>query len=396
MRCSDRSIRSDFREDCDKFIIKPLLGLAGDSNGTIETPKARYFSSLQNLMRQLCTDNIRSVMKFRRIVHRPDGTWNENDMIVSDYALITKECVDGYCLKGGRNMELGTTTNISIQGAAHSTDASDILFIADMNEDRYSRSLITQQSDKENLIFLICGLVDINCGEPITVITTKAEDSKSLQYAIGKGGPTSSSRLLWTRFPWKTLSEKWRTSFSTISTAAGGCHYRWLMFERNHLIPKCNEDFPNVDYKLVPFAKTSHCERIKQHKEEYMKAHQWMINNISKAGLQASDWMRASSIRQMSVEPLHCGLRIFIIVIKYLIIGVLDYCGWICAEDQEAFQAKNHGATDTEERLPGYSKTFILKHFRECCHLPFIFDEDNPSNSTLRAGLSIAYTPLRT
>ena len=41
---------------------------------------------------------------------------------LTDYALITKECNDGYCLKGGRNIEVGTI--MIIEGTADTTDAS--------------------------------------------------------------------------------------------------------------------------------------------------------------------------------------------------------------------------------------------------------------------------------
>ena len=384
VKTGDKTIRGLFRDQCTKFSIGKLKAQQFDANGSVVQLSARYFGTLQSLCRQLATPTTRKALKFRQIVDR-SGSYDPHNppIVIHDFADIIKECVDGYQMKGGKNIELGTTTNICLEGAEHSTDATDILFIGDMDEDRYSRHLITQQHDKENQILTTLGFVDMATGEPIGVISSKCEDSKSLQMAVGRGSATSRSRLLFTRFPYDIQFKQWKKVFSPISFAAFGASCRWHAFVTERLAPYCNNHFqPPLDHNLVPYFRTSHCAQISARKAEYKKAYDWMMEQREHRGLQVSDWGRASSIRTMSVEPLHCNLRIPITNIKYLILGTIEYSEWIGAPEQEDVFKANHGS------VPNYrpcTTDEILYHARNCLGIPFSYDKDNPTTSSITA-----------
>ena len=318
-------------------------------------------------------------------------------MIIYPYFLILKKAIDGYSLKGGRSIQLATLSNCSIWAAENSTDATDVHYMADVNEDAYSRMVVDQMSDKEIWLTKILGVVDVASGAMIGVVATQAEDSKSKQFAFGRGSATSKSRLIMTRFSWAHLCAKWLTVFSPISFGSYGAHCRWTNFLNTRLRPKCAEDFPNVIPELVPFAKSMLCPHIGTLRKEYMRAHKWMKDNIQLANLQYSDWSCAESVRVKAVEPLHCTLRIPITCLKWYFLYTLQYCEWIGDEANAEFRRINHGCghedeekehedgDDGTEQYHVCTVDEILHHFKYCLGIPLSYDKECPSRSSIAA-----------
>lgn len=347
-----------------------------------------YASALQSLCLQLSTHTIRTCITWRSFtdVNHPYEDDIHRKMHIYPFWLLMKKCIDGYNLKGGRNIILSTLSNVSIYGGEHTIDAADVHYMCATSEDRYSRSITDQMSSNEILILAILGFPDMTSGYIVNVTFIECEDSKSMQLAVGRGGPTSNSRLIFTRMSWPILCSKWKTVFSPISFASHGAHRRWMKFLEERLKPKCGEgkDFPNVKPNLLPFAKTKDSDHINAHRQEYDRAYNWMTTYFKEAGLQVSDWACGQGIRTKQVEPLHCILRVVIIVLKYYFLHVIKYSEWLAGDSKEAkqFRERNHG----EEYEP-HDRKFILDHImsKDCCNIPFSFNEKSPTLSSIKA-----------
>ena len=303
-------------------------------------------------------------------------------MHIYRHCIILKKGLDGYSLKGGRSIQLGTLTNCSIRGAENSTDASDVHYMADVDEDAYSRLVVDQMSDKELFLLKTFGIPDLSSGALVGVLCTQAEDSKSMQFAAGRGGASSNSRLLWTRFSWAQMCAKWRTVFSPITFAAQQAHENWKQYMRDHLRPYCREHFPNVIAELVPFAKSKLCPAVVALKDQYLAVHKWMKSNRKKAMLQVSDWCCAESIRVKPPEPLHLTLRISIIVLKWYFLYTLEYCKWIDEPENHRFKYINHSNCSDYQV---HSSQQIVHHFRDCLGIPLSYDKDHPGKTSIAA-----------
>ena len=221
-------MRKIFTNDCIRFPITKLSATLWNEEETVIPLPARATSMLMFFLRQLCSGSIRDVMSFRRVLDTEKyGASKAEPFIIADIMVLGKVCTDGYAMKGGRNMEMATITNLSIEGAGQSTDATDILLLADMKEDRFTRGVISQYHEVEEMLLGAFGLPGLRSGENIRVATTKTEDSKSMQMAMGRGGPMSESRLLWGKEGYRKLYMEWQSCFVPMSFAAGGAHERW-------------------------------------------------------------------------------------------------------------------------------------------------------------------------
>ena len=387
-------LREEFRRQCRIFHFQAMEGTPIHQNAKPLKLPGLYSSYLQCISLQLTIPTIRRCITWRTFrderASQNYGSSRSSAFQIYPFWLIMKKCVDGYSLKGGRNIILSTLSNCSIWGGEHSIDAADIHYMCDIDEDRYSRMMTDQMSSQEGLMIQILGLIDLESGYIINVTIIDTEDSKSLQLAVGRGGPTSNSRVIFTRFSWPILSSKWKTVFSPISYASYGGHHRWEQLKERYLVPKCGEaekdddqkqkDFPNVKADLLPFAKTRASPEIKKFQSEYDDAYKWFLSQIQHGGLQVSDWVSGSGIRTKSVEPLHCTLRVSVIVLKYYHVHIIEYSLWIAGDLKlvRDFRIANHG----EDYVP-YTLDQILKHIYECLDLPFTYCKESPTKSNI-------------
>ena len=379
-------IRKEYKKQCRIFKFDKLHGTPFYP-GAISKPLAGLYSpALQSLCLQLSTCTIRNCITWRSLRDEspPYSNSRMDAMQVYPFWIIIKKCIDGYTLKGGRNIILSTLSNISIWGAEHTIDAADIHYMCDTDEDRYTRSMTDQMSSQELLLLAILGFPDLESGYIVNVTSVECEDSKSMQLAVGRGGATSNSRIIFTRFSYPLLSTKWKTAFSPISFASYGAHCRWIKFRDSRLAAKCgtDNDFPNVKPDLLPFAKTKTNAHINAHRDEYERAYKWLTANFKHAGLQVSDWACGQGIRSKSVEPLHCIIRVSIIVLKYYFLYVIEYSKWIAGDSVEKDDFRN--ANHDDDYVP-HTTPFIEKHIRECCGIPFSYNKESPTKSTINA-----------
>ena len=379
-------LQNEFQAQCAIFTFKRMMGTPLYPRAIPEPLAGLYSSALQSLTLQLATKTIRSCITWRSFKDSstPYGADFTETMQIYPFWIILKKCIDGYNLKGGRNIILSTLSNISIWGAEHTIDAADIHYMVDCEETRYSRSITDQMSSQETLTLGILGFPDIETGFPVNVTTVECEDSKSMQLAVGRGGPTSNSRVIFTRYPWSLLSSKWKTVFSPISFASYGAHSRWVKFRNSVLIPKCGpgKDFPNVEPDLLPFAKTQENKDINEHADEYRKAYKWLTTKFCDAELQVSDWACGQGMRTKAVEPLHCILRVCVIVLKYYHLHVIEYskCIGRDSDDGRFFAENNHS-----RQHAAHDFDFIMKHIKDCLGIPFTYVEESPTLSSIKA-----------
>ena len=384
MTASDKRLMSIFHEQCADYHFETLEGVGDYPNAQPIDLEGMYFSILQSIQLQLCTPTIRHCMQFRQmhVVQPPYARQLNQRFIVFDYGIILELCTDGFSLKGGRAIQLATLTNLSIPGAENSIEASDIQYLADLGEDRFTRSLVQQTSECEIDLLRRAGMVDIATGECIYPIFVQGEDSKSLQLCLGRGGPRSKSRLIFTRIDASELTTKWKTMFAPICFDAHGAHARWNSFYWSTLLPKVlnTPSWNCLIPQLIPFTKTKSCPHISQHRTQYEIAYKWLLGALKNAGLQNTDWLCAESIRAKNYAPLHGSLRVPIHCLKWYHLYVLEYCEWIKLTANAEFRIANHG-----RNYNASSSHFILKHIRVCLNIPFGYDPDSPSKSRIAA-----------
>ena len=382
---SAKILRAKYRENCSQFRILPMFAQDCFPGASYQPIAGRYMSIMQSMMSQLSTPTIRTAMSWRSMVdcRSQYGSSLENRFIVYDHFLIGKKCTDGYSFKGGRSNQLGTFTVVSIAGAEHSTEATDVHYLADCNEDRYTRHQIDQMSDTEFLIVNICGIPYLMGCTMVGLIHTACEDSKSMQMSFGRGGPRSKSKFIFGKFDADTVCARWKTAFMPICVAGYGAQDRWLSFARNQLRIKCQNEWGGVcKAELVPFTKTVHCEEINQHREAYEAIYEWYSKCTSDlAGLQWHQWITGASIRQKCVEPLHCLIRISGHVMKWYILYCIEYFSWVQDHQNSDFLQHNYTASNNE--YSQWTRGQIEKHFRKCCHIPFKYNPNSPTKSTI-------------
>ncbi len=385
---------------------------------TTEKLAGKYFGILDSLLFQLGTKTIRDAISWRSIhdcqsteeYRDPDDPvymqmGNERHLIdeknnifwsspkhfrIYDQFLIGKKSTDGYSFKGGRPNQLGTWNLVNIPGAEISIDACDVHYLCDITEDRYTRHLIDQQSDKELFFLNVLGFPDLGAAKMVGLIHTCCEDSKSMQMSVGRGGPMSKSKLVFGKFDSDTVIDEWTDTFMPICFDGYGAQDRWNTFVNQHLRVKCRNSWGGVvKADLVPFFKSDQCPEIEANRSAYEKAFKWYKSVKSKAKLQYHQWTIAASIRQKCVEPLHCILRISITVLKYYILYCIEYCEWIQEEANVKFQKLNKypkHSSGQQRFHHKYTTGKILKHFRNCCFIPFKFVKDQRGKSTISAG----------
>ena len=366
------------------FHFDKLKGLPNCRNARSVDLNGAYFSISQSIQLQLSTKSIRQCMQFRQMhdVQSPYRRQMNHRFVVFDYGVIFKLCTDGFSLKGGRPIQLGTLTNVSIPGAENSIEASDIQYMADIPEDRFSRSLVQQTSECEIDLLRRVGMVDLSTGESIYPIFVQAEDSKSLQLCLGRGGPRSKSRLIFSRISADELCSKWKTLFTPICFDAHGAHSRWLHFFDETLVPKLlnTRRWRHLKAGLVPFTKTKSCPEINRHRQKYEEAYAWMLTALHNAGLQNTDWLCAESIRAKNYAPLHGSLRVPMHCLKWYHLYILEYNEWIELPANSDLKFANHS-----RRFQARSASFVLRHIRDCLDIPFGYDVKSPSKSRIAA-----------
>ena len=379
---STQILKREYRKQCAIFRYTPVRTTPMYPGALSRPMKGLYFSILQSLLLQLSTPTIRKCITWRTLqdVRSPYSNTEMDRYNVYPYFFIIKKCIDGYSLKGNRSLILSTLTNASIWSAEHSVENTDVHYLMDHDEDRYLRNTTDQMSTKEMFTLQQVGVPDLDSGYLVNILPTECEDSKSMQLAVGRGGPMSRSRLIFTKFRWFIPASKWETVFSPISFSSFGAHYRWCEFMEQRLRPKCVADFPGLKPELVPFAKTLGCEEINQDRENYLKAYDWLMDNVKYAGLQCGDWHSGQSIHSKMVEPLHCLIRVSITVMKWYIIYVIQYCEWIGDPTNQHFRNLNH--VDCPDYEPPTLRQ-IKKHFCECCDIPLHYDHESPSTAKI-------------
>ena len=372
------------------FRLCPMSATELSSAGTlreIDLP-GQYYCALQSIMMQLSCRTIRSSMTFRKMQDPTEPYTRRDYMTIFDAFLIYKVCVDGYTLHGGRQLQLGTMTNVSVYGAEHSTDATDVHFVVDCDEDRYMAHLISQMSDKEMHILKVHGVPDVDSVSMIGVVVSQCADSKAQHLHLGRGGPQSESKCIFARFSSTVLSKNWKTRFAPICSGAQWARRQWEDF-MSVLDGNFANRHPNVDPRLMPFVKNKTCETIRNHQDQYSNAES-AFNRVrnNRKELQMTDWHRAESIRAQNCEPLHCShIRIPIYTIKWYIVNLIQYSEFIKHPDNASLKEHNHSRSWSP-----WGERRILQHFRTCCGIPLSYDSNNPSTTSISAGWSTAFS----
>ena len=85
-----------------------------------------------------------------------------------------------------------------------------------------------------------------------------------------------------------------------------------------------------------------------------------------------------------------CGLHALFSIccrnVKHLAARTIEYITFIRKSGNQELLISNHGQAHPD--LNEWTVEFMLKHFRECVHLPFVYNATSPTASAVAPGLS--------
>ena len=341
-------------------------------------------SVLQILFMQLATDSIYKQMRFMSVKDTEYFVKYNDLMIISIHE-------DGfqYNLQSRRNM-LITLTNCSVSNIANSRNCCSIIGLIDADEDRWSLSLIRQRIDLEILWLHILGFVDLRTGHNIGIICTNIEDTGGLEKTIGKDCASGSWRWHISKHGAKKHHQQFNTYHLPISIDLKLAEDTYREYEDKILKPFLNSNHTNLtilDLFLCEFNKSMSNPRVKEMKEEFEKIRK-KINEFKQANHGfIGNWQGAKSIWTFGADGLHLSLRIGNHTIKAVILFSISYTDFL--RDNPEFIEKNHGKDYKEYVVLSVDE--LIKHFKECCSIPFFYDKSNPNRLKIKSGIKLLH-----
>ena len=341
----------------------------------------KYVSIIQTLFLQLSSQHIYDSMHLLKV------TINKSNFIKWDCVMKFKLQRDGfqYNLKSRRNM-LITLTNCSVWNVGNSRNCCSIIALIDSDEDRWTLSLVSQRLDIELMWLNIIGFVCLRTGRNVGIIAFNVEDTGSLEKTFGKD--VASGRYRWhlSKFNAQTHHHQWFTAHVPISVDVRLAETTWRNFENNILDPYITNsnkiDLKSSDLFLCEFSKSTSNPIVYKNNSLFKKIqdkiNRWKIKNHGFVG----NWHGAKSIWTFGTDGLHLALRIANHTIKRLIIFTIDYSHFL--KKNTDFIKQNHRRCKKYKIL---STDQIIRHFRDCCKIPFHFDSKHPNRLRITSGL---------
>ena len=379
-----REIETCYRKECDYMNLFQTQASHSSLNKVIDFRlNGKYMSLIQTLFLQTSTDTIFECMHFLKAE-------TKNECIKWDVFIKGKLQRDGfqYNLKSRRNI-LITFTNCSVWNVGNSRNCCSIIGLIDSDEDRWTLSLISQKLDIELMYLNILGFVCLRTGRNLGVVITNVEDTGSLEKTFGKDCASGSHRWHISRENNQVHHHQWLKLYPPISVDARLGDRVWTQFEDDVLKPYLlSEKTPLsiFDLYLCEFNKSLSNSRVAENDSEFKKIRK-MINESKNSNFGfVGNWQGAKSIWTFGADGLHLALRIANHTIKRIIIMTLDYSKFL--KDNKSFITKNHKSCNGK-KYEILSSEEIIKHFKNCCHIPFHYDPKQPNRLRITSGLFI-------
>ena len=335
----------------------------------------KYMSVMQILFMQLATDSIYKQMRFMSVKDNTDFI-KYNDLIM----ISIHEDGFQYNLQSRRNM-LITMTNCSVSNIANSRNCCSIIGLIDTDEDRWSLSLIRQRIDLEILWLHVLGFVDLRTGRSVGIICTNIEDTGGLEKTMGKDCASGSWRWHLSKHGANKHHQQWKLYHLPISVDIKLAERIYREYENVILKPYLNSDHTTLteeDLYLCEFNKSMSNSRIKEMKQEFEKVRKKFNEFKQRNHGFIGNFQGAKSIWTFGSDGLHLSLRISNHTLKGVILFTVEYSDFL--RDNSEMITKNHG-----KHYDLLTLDELLQHFKDCCHIPFYFDKNNPNRLKIKS-----------
>ena len=354
--------------------------------------KGLMISILETLYIQFSQDKLWESMHFIQAM--------DESGFMKFYAYIKlKICRDGFELYGrDRRNILITLINCSLRSCGNSRNAASILGLFDMEEDRWTLSLINQRLDIELMALYVLGFLDIRTGHNIGIVNFNVEDSASMEKTIGKDNPKGSHRFLFDGAEYQLkyhVQENFHWHLPAITIDTKLADNVWRKFENTNLrhkycLKKGEINTERQHRNKIPQNKFYLCEFNKSYSHEYIKKNASIFQKIRSHILHhkifnsafIGNTQRAMSIYTACLDGLHLSLRIGAHIAKNFMLFSIDYSQYL--RDNPQCIQKNHDVNDNSE-YPLLTTEQILIHFRDHVKIPFHYDADNPGNLKIKS-----------
>lgn len=383
---STGDIESQYQQQCEYMnLYQPTsIHWINDNKYIDFNLNGKYISVIETLFLQLSTDSIFECMHFLSAI-------DAQDFIKHRFVMKFKIHRDGFVYNlGSRSNMLITLTNCSISNVGNSRNCTSIIALIDSEEDRFTLSLISQRIDLELMFLNILGFVCPKTGHNIGIIGLNVEDTGSLEKTFGKDSASGSYRWHLSIQNKIKHHQQWFTFHLPISIDLKLAHDTWKEFEQTKLLDYLSTSVSGLgidDLFLCEFNKSKSNDRIREHQKEFKKIRQRInANKFFNHGL-VGNWQGAKSIWTFGADGLHLSLRIGNHTVKRFMIFCLDYSEFLKTNPE--YIEINHPKCKNYQPMEA---SHILRHFKDCCKIPFHYDPKNPNRLKITSGMMILFS----
>ena len=318
-----------------------------------------FYPIFNVIVLDLSTETIRKAMHFTELVVGVKAKLSLG--IFLDYK-ITR---DGFRLSTGQMVNLITATLLNVRGMASSSLHANPIAICSCDEDRFNLHLFMQTHDVEIFMLRTFGVPDPKSGQLLGLKLWNNEDSASMDKSLGKRPANTGAPYMHTPQSVSTVGNKSDIYHVPMSLHARASQKHW-----DNLV----EDNVNSHVRGY-FAQFKYHEDFTRYVDEQDDLNSiWssVRRKAHKYGHQIGDWLRAEDLFTLGIDGLHLEMRIFIIVLKYILISTILY-----------FQFKMQDNADHVPKPKRMSLHDMLVHINCHCYINFRWDPDQPTNSNI-------------
>ena len=135
------------------------------------------------------------------------------------------------------------------------------------------------------------------------------------------------------------------------------------------------------DLYLCEFNASTSNNRIYSMKKDFEKIHKKNNEFKRKNHGFIGRFLGAKSIWTFGADGLHMSLRIGNHTIKTIILFSIEYSEFL--QDNPSYISLNH---PNNIHYKPMKTDDIIKHFKDCCHIPFNYDKNNPRRLKIKSG----------
>ena len=144
-------------------------------------------------------------------------------------------------------MNSAILVNCNVDGYCQSVHHSDLILIANEEEDAYKLNLLSQKLDTEIWILRLFGLVDPKSGKLLFVIVFNSEDTGALEKSLGRPGARSAYRWIFSTVGKEYHIAGWHNWHCPFDMTTEWCQFQWSTFRDDKFQQICDSQCISVE-----------------------------------------------------------------------------------------------------------------------------------------------------